>query len=525
MPGGPFTPPPCRKCGSIERYYSGGLCQRCHRFAPQIVDSCMDCLGWGVTRHTSWLCEGCRGWRRRFKTAAPCLSCHDLKTLSPEGFCRLCWRNSVGARPHGTGPSVPETNRHGQQLHFVGLVWRQRRIDRHQNPLPLRYRPYPVAYEQQTLIDVPRDLSKLSGEAPDPQFARLLEDTAKEHARRHGWSKTRDVTTRQGLRILACIQDTPGALIKASDVELLNPATFSRQPLLDVLETAGLLQDDRLPSIVAWFDRKMAELPESMAEELEAWFTVLLHGSSKAPRARAKAYATIKTRVRSAVPAAALWAANGRTSLREITREDVDSALPGQGSERALTGTALRSLFRTLKAKRLVFANPTTHLKTGRPESRIPLPIDDSSMLAALGSDNPARTALAMLIGYHALRNEQVRALKLTDVRDGKLLLPGRRIPLAPPVRESVSDWLDYRAARWPETLNPHMFVNKQSAVRTTQVSNVWVIETLGLSPQALREDRILFEAQTTQDIRRLCDLFGLSVKGAERYFNGLDMT
>ncbi|WP_454812754.1 hypothetical protein [Paenarthrobacter nitroguajacolicus] len=412
-------------------------------------------------------------------------------------------------------------NQHGQQLHFVGMVWRQRRVDRRpeHDTLLWKHRFYPVAHEQLTLMQMPRDLSRARTEPPDPVFAHLLEDAAKDHARRHGWSKTRTTTTRQGLRILASVQDTPGARIKASDVELLNPAAFTRQPILDVLKAAGLLQDDRLPSIVAWFSKKVASLPETMTTEFEIWFNVLLHGSMKAPRTKAKAYATIKARVRSAVPAAVLWAANGRTSLREITREDIDSALPDQGSERALTGTALRSLFRTLKARRLVFINPTTHIKTGRPESRIPLPINEGPMRAALHSGSPVRTALATLIGYHALRSVEVRALKLTDLRDGKIHLLHRQIPLAPPVRKSLSAWLDYRTAKWPETMNPHLFISKQSAVRTTQVSNVWLIDNLGLSPQAIREDRILYEARTTNDIRRLCDLFGLSVKGAERYF------
>lgn len=134
-----------------------------------------------------------------------------------------------------------------------------------------------------------------------------------------------------------------------------------------------------------------------------------------------------------------------------------------------------------------------------------------------------AIVALATLIGYHALRSAQVRALLLTDVRDGRIHLPGRTVLLAAHVRQSLSAWLDYRYTRWPETMNPHLFINKQSAVRTTQVSHVWLNSILGMPTQALREDRILDEALATQDIRRLCDLFGLSVKGAERYLSTLD--
>jgi hypothetical protein len=41
---------------------------------------------------------------------------------------------------------------------------------------------------------------------------------------------------------------------------------------------------------------------------------------------------------------------------------------------------------------------------------------------------------------------------------------------------------------------------------------------------QAIREDRILHEAHASGgDIRRICDLFGLSVTAAERYTATLD--
>ena len=144
-------------------------------------------------------------------------------------------------------------------------------------------------------------------------------------------------------------------------------------------------------------------------------------------------------------------------------------------------------------------------------------------MRAALSSGNPAREALATLIGYHALRSGQLRALLLTDVRDGRLYLPSRTILLAHPARRCLAAWLDYRNMQWPGSINPHLFINIQTAVRTAQVSHVWITNTLGFSAQALREDRILDEARATKDIRRLCDLFGLSVKGAERYLDILD--
>lgn len=318
------------------------------------------------------------------------------------------------------------------------------------------------------------------------------------------------------------MQDTPGAAIKASELEQLDPAAFNRLPIIDVLASAGLFIDHRKPSIMSWFDRTSAGLPEPMSDEVRAWFEVLLHGSAVPPRSRPRAEVTVRLRLHYALPLLSVWSGEGRTSLREVTRDDVRRALPNQGSNRSLTVQALKSMFRTLRARRLLFADPTTRTRTGRPETRFPLPIDDIPFRSALESNDPARAVIAALVGFHALTNAQVRGLLLTDVRDGRIQLGNRAIPMARPVRDRVGRWLDHRRSTWPETANPHLLLNRQTAVRTTPVSHVWVLGTLGMSAQAVREDRILHEANTTRDIRRLCDLFGLSVKGAQRYIDAV---
>jgi hypothetical protein len=62
------------------------------------------------------------------------------------------------------------------------------------------------------------------------------------------------------------------------------------------------------------------------------------------------------------------------------------------------------------------------------------------------------------------------------------------------------------------------------TANHTRPVQIEWLAHRLGLSTQALREDRILHEVHATGgDIRRLCDLFGLSIGGAERYLTIID--
>lgn len=529
LPGGPFTAPPCRKCGSTTLYYSSGLCQRCHPFAPQVVDSCVDCLGWGTSRRTGWLCEACRGLRRRFPNPATCRSCRRTIAVSADGFCRLCWRQSVGSRPHGKGPRVLEANRHGQQLFIVELFRQKRRTPAppHQPELP-GSGIYPVTHQQLLLLDVPRDLARGYrygfGDQPDPAFARLLDQAAREHGRRHGWSKTRLADARKGVRILLALQDTPGAAINASDVARLDQIAVAVQPILDILDSAGMLNDDREPRLVSWFARQVDGLPEQLIGELRVWFDVLRSGGTTPPRSRPRAEGTVRMRVRHAMPAVRAWAEAGHTSLREITRDHIKDALPDRGNDRFLVGQALRSLFRVLKAKRLVFVNPTTQIRTGRPQTCTPLPLDIIQLRDAVNSADPARALIAALIGFHALRSGQLRALLLTDIRDGRLHLPDRTILLALPARDRLTAWLDHRNRRWPATANPLLLINTKTAVRVGQVSHLWINQTLGLSAQAVREDRILHEAMVTGgDVRRLCDLFGLSVKGAERYAHVLD--
>ena len=209
----------------------------------------------------------------------------------------------------------------------------------------------------------------------------------------------------------------------------------------------------------------------------------------------------------------------GHQSLREITRQDILGALPGEANQHRQALSALRSLFRFLKGRHVVFADPAARLRHDRLHSGQPLPLNLDTVREAIHGAQPARAALAALVACHALRSGQLASLELTDVRDGRLHLDGRVIPLAGPVRERVAARLDERARRWPATVNPHLFINWYTAVRETPVSSPWISHTLGTSPQAIREDHILDEALATGgDIRRLCDLFGLTVGGAERY-------
>lgn len=133
--------------------------------------------------------------------------------------------------------------------------------------------------------------------------------------------------------------------------------------------------------------------------------------------------------------------------------------------------------------------------------------------------------ALAVaLVAFHAVTSLQLAAMQLTGIRDGRLTLQGCRLPLAGPVLTRLAAYLDHRAKTWPVTGNTHLFINRRTAPRTTPVSRNLPWIAAQLKPQALREDRILQEIHTIGgDVRRICDLFGLSITAALRYANTLE--
>ena len=122
-------------------------------------------------------------------------------------------------------------------------------------------------------------------------------------------------------------------------------------------------------------------------------------------------------------------------------------------------------------------------------------------------------------MAFHGLTGKQVRELQLTDIIDGRLHLNGRDIPLAAPVRTRLSAWLDHRNRTWPANANPHLHINRRTAPRLVPSGPSFPWKDSRVHPRALREDRILQEIHATGgDVRRIYDLFGLSVEGATRY-------
>ncbi len=531
QPGGPHTPPPCRRCGSTAGYFSAGLCIWCHRGAPYFVDACRDCHAWGVTRTHTWLCKPCIAWRNHNPTVGPCLVCRQSGPISARLVCRLCWREAANAREATKRErpyrplDVVGANRNGQQLFFANMGRRRGARSCSAPPPPIGRRRR--AGHQLGLFDAqPETWASRWGlpEPPRTERTDAFDALVREHAARHGWSRNTTKRTRRVVRVLVSRQRHPAEPIRASEVLRLADMGNTARPVLTFLSEASLLEDDRVPATVTWFERQVAALAPTMVAELRQWFDVLRLGSSVPPRSRPRADVTIRTRTLWALPVLESWTASGRQSLREISRADVVAALPASGTPRATTGAALRSIFRTLKAHKVVFTNPTARIPTGGVQRRQPLPLDVDTLRSAIHADDPARAALGALLAFHGLRHEQLRRLQLTDIRDGRLHLEHSAVLLADPVRERLSAWLDHRNRRWPNTANPHFFIHYRTATATGPIGHTWIGRTLGVAPGAFRDDRILDEvAATGGDIRRLCDLFGLSVSAAVRYVATLD--
>lgn len=541
LPGGPFLPPPCRTCGSRQDYYSAGLCGICHPYAPLRVDSCRHCYAWGVIRRHRWMCFGCRSWRINHDYGV-CGSCGRHVPVDDAGYCRLCWRQAALLQWTRNGLTIREANRHGQQLYFAnlhhiprsrgGYTQRQQRLDaaiaraaaKAAAPPPPRL----VDHEQLVLFEADRDMHAGLRHGfpppPDPAADVFFHTELGSYAARHGWSPSALKRARRAMTILLGLQDSPGAPFTTSLIRQLTVLDGAPSRILrEFLESLGLVVDDREPAIVAWFASKTAGLPEPMVGELHVWFEVMWRGhTGSPPRSRARHQNTIRGRLNYALPALHTWAGQGHQSLREITRRDVLDILdaqPADGLSRFMTGSALRAIFARLKAHKVIFTNPTSHIRLGSPQSRQPLPADLAVIRDGLASPDPTTAALTALLAFHALRSGQLRALHLTDVRDGRLHLGDRVIPLADAVRVRLAAYLDYRNTCWPTTANPHLFIHLRSALGTTPVGSHWLSLKLGTAAKDIRTDRILDEVHATGgDIRRICDLFGLTVAGASRY-------
>ncbi|MEU0656906.1 hypothetical protein ABZ485_32375 [Streptomyces albogriseolus] len=445
-------------------------------------------------------------------------------------MCRLCRKQAARTRGSHARTAFDEVARGGQQLFIADLFSSRHRGAAITPPAASALRPGPVpppAYRQLPLFASARTLGGRGGfrglaERADPQLAAWVERFTTERAARYGWSRDLTWRVRTGVNIVLGFLTAPGAAVTADDLAVLTEANLPHAHVTDIIEAAGLLaDDDRVPTLTAWAASRITALPAPMAGEVWAWYAVMRDGHTTMPRRRPRSETTIRLHLSWSLPALTRWAAEGKTSLREITPADVRAALPAAGAARNQMGQGLRSLFRVLKAHRRVFTNPASIIKTAHPDPTIPMPLRVDHIHHALTSTDPAQALLCALLAFHALSAHQLQHLKLTDLHGPRLHLDDRTITLADPVRERLAAYLGHRRRHWPATANPHLFVHFRSATTMAHVGHRWINLHLGphLTCRALRNDRLLHEATTTGgDAKRLSDLFGISTRTAQRF-------
>jgi hypothetical protein len=235
--------------------------------------------------------------------------------------------------------------------------------------------------------------------------------------------------------------------------------------------------------------------------------------------------ATIQCYLRALGPALADWSARYQ-SLRQVTDQDVTAQLePVTGPSRLLVLAAMRSLFATLTARRVLFANPTAGLLRRHQVPAPALGLDPAVRAGLLGRlERPDERLVVLLAGVHALRPAQICALVLDAVNlaGGTLLVDGQPRRLDALTRGQLRAWLQLRGRQWPSSANPYLLVNHSTAGGVNLVKRSYVqavFQRLGTTAHLLRVDRLLAEARATGgDPLTLARLFGLSEATAIRY-------
>ncbi|MGH2720716.1 MAG: hypothetical protein ACRDJO_03815 [Actinomycetota bacterium] len=291
-----------------------------------------------------------------------------------------------------------------------------------------------------------------------------------------------------------------------------------------VLQRLDLFDDDRRPPFESWVERKLRDVAPGIRHDVEGWLRVLREGG---PRSRARRRETVWGYLNDILPALLEWSRR-YVHLREVTADDILAVARSlSGGQRQHTVSVLRSLFRHCKRTGAIFRDPAARIRVGRREYGVVLPLrtEDVQTSVQAATTPVARLALA-LAAVHAARPKAIVEMRLDDVDLGnrRLVIASRARPLDDLTRHVLLEWLDHRRTRWPNTANPHLVINQQTAHGVGPVSKVWMTEAFRgcrATLERLRVDRQLDEALARgPDPLHLAAVFGLDVKTAIRYAN-----
>ena len=497
--------------------------------------SCPGCLAWGVLFST--LCGACFSFSKG-REAGTCASCSGRWPLR-EGHCRLCWTQAradvaaTGARAQSALSAV----RH-QQLFFTGMtaLWdrgsklrpaRQSLLGRPRRPAPAVVPPPSAIWGEPTLFSIGRDFAR-SGREPEaaPRSNPWLA-WARHRAHRlgevHGWPRSTCLQVDQAL-VIVLSGHAEGDVVRHSEISpVLRSRGLSCERTAEVLDEIGVLLDDRPPPFTGWLAAKLSGLADGISRDVGDWARFLHDGG---PRSTARDVTTVWGYLNRIRPVLLEWS-TGYDHLREVTRDDVLAHLTTvHGPQRQHALVALRSLFGRAKKNGTIFKNPTSRIRVGQQEQGVIQSLDPEHIQRSVTAvtSHGDRLILA-LAAVHAARPGAIRRLQLDDLDIGNRLLTidGRVRPLDELTLKAALNWLNHRRDRWPNTANPHLLINRQTALKTGPISKNSVASAAlhgqTATLERLRVDRQLEEALVHgPDPLHLAEVFGLDEKTAIRY-------
>jgi hypothetical protein len=523
----------CTECGRQVARLWGRRCALCAH-TSWTVGSCTDCCAWAASI-ADGRCRACRDFTRRNSLGA-CRSCQRSLPINRHGRCRLCTTARRDARLSGDpGWKIEPGQRDGIQL-FLGDRSAPLQRTGPSDSAP----PQPAPQPEPTTLTVPDDdpndeiqlqLFAVFPKPADadsaahawltsPRGAKLTADVAA-FAQTRGWPPATSRGVQRGLALVA---------VTNPDFDL-NPAirTALRQRYVSLVRLREFLAATELTPAPAprppgqRIEQIIGELPAPMIKEITAWVATLsgAHG-----RGRPRSMTTIDSYLRAIRPALRHWGQRYPT-LRQVTDDDITAHLqPLRGSHRTHTAVALRSLFSTLKTRRLIFANPARRTRPGKFPRRPILGLTDATRAGLLADlDRADHRLVVLLAAVHALSRSDIATLRLDHInpRERTITVRGKPRPLDTLTHDHLLAWLHQRRQRWPATANTHLLLTSRSALGVGPVSTGY-FRGLPLAVSQLRADRLLTQARDTGgDALTLIHLFGLGDDAAVRYCTELD--
>ena len=256
----------------------------------------MSCLSWGLMLR-SGICRDCHNFEFENKEIGDCASC-DRPLHVRRGYCRLCWCQGIMARPIGSDALIfpfVEASTH-QQLFFASMNRRKaapRAFPRRAGILGPRPRPTPpvvtgplVDSIQPSLFAKPItpiyrwdrvDMRRTPLDTLNPWMPWALH-LANVMAAVRGFRYDTLHRLNHGLAVVLA-DYRGGESIRVSDfANLLVANGIGLNHTCDVLDSMGILTDDRTPPFYDWLNGRTKVLAPAIGDAVNRWARHLYDG-------------------------------------------------------------------------------------------------------------------------------------------------------------------------------------------------------------------------------------------------------